>query len=1742
MDWIRRSALSLLVLAAATSVSAQVDYRLSATPEQTQAEPGDAFNIDWRLRNVGSLDGPDTEIRFLLSEDATVSGDDALLSTEEVDGVEAGEEEDGTEGVNAPDWAPGYYYLLVAEGADGDVVVFSFVLGTPPPSADLAVESVTTDDADGVVGVGQTVTVSAVIANGGDGASPTTTVGLYVSDDDEVSTDDQRVGETTLGSLAVGASMTAEVAFVVPEGVGSQFTVLARADDLGEVNEPSETNNVGAVTLVTPAADLVLFTGLYVETFDSMGTAEQATLPTGWTADGSGISAGTKTTTDRGGNGYSATFGNQSSLVNFGSGPAATAGDRALGFDFASGEATLVFRNDTDEPISQLEVGYTWEIYGAGADENHYTGTDASYSYDGETWVDFDRFSYVSTGDRESGGYADAPDRFAVNKTRVLDLFSPIAPGATFYLRFEEDGFDDEGDEPGDPNAPVLGLDNVFVSTTPGVPLVYRDHAERDLAETPVGGDGFPRPIGARFPIREGEPRPDVQAVLGGANPEDFAVELADASDAWDGLTLFEARFVPTAEGDREATLTFVVDGAESEPVVLRSSAEAAPPGFPTGPGPDYLFTESGPDPTPFPDGQGAVGMAYTISNYGQSEAGQSPRVGLYLSTDEALSDDDLPIAPYDDALPTLATLARTSSTAGGYLPLDAAPGDYFVIAYIDDLEVLDENLETNNTATIPVTVTDDGGPTDPTGDGTGTRADLRVSRIEVDGDVNPAAPFPEAEGGGTVSLRVLVGNVGGVDAPATELRIGLSSGVIEGLCTGELLRVPIGALPVETIRFETIDLTIPETTDTGRYFLCAEIDPDGTINEVSGGGIARAALDVSTLGLGPLDGTYAIPGDYDTLADAVAGLKAWGMAGPVRLELAPGTHTDRVEIEDISGLSADQRLTITSASGDPSDTVIAPPAPAGSGENYVIELDGGHTTVSNLTLRSQGTTYQSSLRTLYSTAVGLDVLGNVIEGQGPVAEQQSSYQDGVHLRGVDLRVIGNVFSDVPTAINVGTGSASGGVIEVRDNVISGASGVGIGIERDAVFEVTGNTVEAGRVGIRASSVHAGARIDGNRVRARDYGIEVRSSELEGGAEGVVSNNMIVLTGAADVGLWFDYADGWQALHNSVSVSRGEAFRVSDGAGVRVVNNVLVTTGPGLAYHASYAIAPFESAHNALWAPNGSLGRVGPDVLDDLGAFVDALDVFNTGGPMATGFLDADPLFADPSGGDLHTTAEAIQAAGTDVGLATDVDGEPRPQPAGSAPDLGADETGGASGPVSIVIDGRRGSRFLGVPSPGVTVDDLAAQNLVRGVPGYYPAAEPANLWTRYDAEAASWTVSAGTGEVLEPGHGFRWFFYDRDVGNPDVSRSRSFPATLATDLTPNAADVEIELQTGGSRFNYLANPFGEPLDLSGLFAWPGGDNLAVPYGVEVYDDQARTWEPAPAVLQPWEGFRVRAKGPRLNGAPRVLTIPASAVASAAPRSAERRTEADEVARLAFSLDGFDADGAPLADRSFAVVFADDASPTLGADDAPRAPVGSEAYAALAARVGAEVVSRDVRPFAPGEVVLAVGARGAGAAFVLSWDASALPDGLPVVLVDRQTGAEVDVRTRSEWAVAVPERPALSEAEAVSGAAAEVEDRFVLRIGAGAVEGPTTELALSAPAPNPTSGPAQIAFAVPEAGLVRLAVYDVRGRRVVVLEDRDLAAGRYEATLDGAALAAGVYAVRLEAGGEVVTQRVAVVR
>lgn len=77
--------------------------------------------------------------------------------------------------------------------------------------------------------------------------------------------------------------------------------------------------------------------------------------------------------------------------------------------------------------------------------------------------------------------------------------------------------------------------------------------------------------------------------------------------------------------------------------------------------------------------------------------------------------------------------------------------------------------------------------------------------------------------------------------------------------------------------------------------------------------------------------------------------------------------------------------------------------------------------------------------------------------------------------------------------------------------------------------------------------------------------------------------------------------------------------------------------------------------------------------------------------------------------------------------------------------------------------------------------------------------------------------------------------------------------------------------------------------------------------------------------------------------------------------------------------------------------------------------------------------------------------------------------------------------------------------------------------------------------PNPTASHATVRFDLPTAQAVRVAVFDVLGRRVAVLHDGPLGAGAHRLHLDAAALPAGVYVVRATGDGLAAMQRFTVV-
>ncbi|TVQ75898.1 MAG: T9SS C-terminal target domain-containing protein [Balneolaceae bacterium] len=78
--------------------------------------------------------------------------------------------------------------------------------------------------------------------------------------------------------------------------------------------------------------------------------------------------------------------------------------------------------------------------------------------------------------------------------------------------------------------------------------------------------------------------------------------------------------------------------------------------------------------------------------------------------------------------------------------------------------------------------------------------------------------------------------------------------------------------------------------------------------------------------------------------------------------------------------------------------------------------------------------------------------------------------------------------------------------------------------------------------------------------------------------------------------------------------------------------------------------------------------------------------------------------------------------------------------------------------------------------------------------------------------------------------------------------------------------------------------------------------------------------------------------------------------------------------------------------------------------------------------------------------------------------------------------------------------------------------------------------------PNPFNPSTEIRFTIPAAGQVQLTVFDVLGREVAVLVNRELAAGAHTATFDAAGLTSGIYLYRLETAGQHMTRKMMLVK
>jgi hypothetical protein len=270
------------------------------------------------------------------------------------------------------------------------------------------------------------------------------------------------------------------------------------------------------------------------------------------------------------------------------------------------------------------------------------------------------------------------------------------------------------------------------------------------------------------------------------------------------------------------------------------------------------------------------------VSNLGSAPAAGKVRILLYASTDQTLGAGDVVIGSLEDQSISIAGKSAKVLTINAQIPDWMAYDDYNLIAVVDADNAIPEVNEDNNQAVGVTMFQVDAAKRDLVGQ-FGT---IALGDVFVPGDK------------GTVPLTITnVGNipiVGKIDIAfylSTDQTLDVGTDYPLAMLTGQSVNLVAGAGKVYTARF-----TVAPDAPAGTYYVLADIDPGGVIDEVNTANNVVASLTTRELAweFGAVGGRKNVK---LTVADAAGVLTTFSLTGPGWGQVLGGDAFTGVEV-----------------------------------------------------------------------------------------------------------------------------------------------------------------------------------------------------------------------------------------------------------------------------------------------------------------------------------------------------------------------------------------------------------------------------------------------------------------------------------------------------------------------------------------------------------------------------------------------------------------------------------------------------------------------------------------------------------------------------------------------------------------------------------------------------------------------------------------------------------------------------
>jgi hypothetical protein len=433
--------------------------------------------------------------------------------------------------------------------------------------------------------------------------------------------------------------------------------------------------------------------------------------------------------------------------------------------------------------------------------------------------------------------------------------------------------------------------------------------------------------------------------------------------------------------------------------------------------------------------------------------------------------------------------------------------------------------------------------------------------------------------------------------------------------------------------------------------------------------------------------GTYVVgpssSADYSSLDSVIADLNAYGICGPVVFNIESGTYSSRIVLNNITGASAANTITIQSLTNDSSDVTIN--YAATSGQPAVISLSNmSYVTINALTFNITNNSAKASA--YWGNSTHNTIKSCVFN----LAAATSSTIYGFYFNSASIKynsfINNKVVNGYYSVYARGGGSTNlGKGNQFIDNIFENTRYYGIySYYQDSII-IKGNVISTSGVASYPRGLYCyytdNAEISANNIylmgNSYAYGIYYYYCDASSSNPGLITNNMINIQGGtgSNYGIYFGTNTHQKVSNNSIyinsSSTNSRCLYVLSGTYNEAMNNIFYNSNGYAAYYSSTSSFQNVDYNNYYTTGNNFAYYSGAKT---------SLSALQSASGKDAHSMDINPNFISST--DLHILSGAINESGTPLTYVTeDIDGEMRDT---LLPDMGADEFTPAPQDISI--------------------------------------------------------------------------------------------------------------------------------------------------------------------------------------------------------------------------------------------------------------------------------------------------------------------------------------------------------------------------------------------------------------------------------------------------------------------------